>query len=129
MKLFNLTAAAVAIGVVDAQDGFTERELELNQRSIDMGDGRAAKFKESDGYIVIEKSENCWEACGGKRGWSGFCSFCSLSNGSPGFCCNPRSAGGCSAGMVKAVRNSDLRNLFTIAPKKLLVLIHVHLQG
>ena len=94
MKLFNLTAAAVAIGVVDAQDGFTERELELNQRSIDMGDGRAAKFKESDGYIVIEKNENCWEACGGKRGWSGFCSFCSLSNGSPGFCCNPRSAGG-----------------------------------
>ena len=45
MKLFNLTAAAVAIGVVDAQDGFTERELELNQRSIDMGEGRAAKFK------------------------------------------------------------------------------------
>ena len=45
MKLFNLTAAAVAIGVADAQDGFTERELELNQRSVDMGGGRAAKFK------------------------------------------------------------------------------------
>ena len=45
MKLFNLTAAAVAIGVADAQDGFTERELELNQRSVDMGEGRAAKFK------------------------------------------------------------------------------------
>ena len=45
MKLFNLTAAAAAISVVDAQDGFTERELEMNQRSIDMGDGRAAKFK------------------------------------------------------------------------------------
>lgn len=110
MKLFNLTAAAVAIGVADGQDGFTERELELNQRSIDMGEGRAAKFKESDGYVVIEKSENCWEACGSKRGWSGFCSFCSLSNGSPGFCCNPRSNGGCSAGMVKAVRNSELRS-------------------
>ena len=74
--------------------------------------------KESDGYIVIEKGENCWEACGAKRGWSGFCSFCSLSNGSPGFCCNPRSAGGCSAGMVKAVRNSDLRKILKFLKKK-----------
>ena len=67
-------------------------------------------MKDSGGYIVIEKQGNCWEECGKKKGWSGFCSYCSLSNGSPGFCCNPRSQGGCSAGMVKAVRDSQLRN-------------------
>ena len=62
MKLFNLTAAAVAIGVADAQDGFTERELELNQRSIDMGGGRAAKFKVG---IEVPRSPN-------GQYWSGF---------------------------------------------------------
>ena len=71
-------------------------------------------MKDSSGYIVIEKQGNCWEECGKKKGWSGFCSYCSLSNGSPGFCCNPRSQGGCSAGMVKAVRDSLLRNWIII---------------
>ena len=103
-------------------NGMTARQLEtveeLNSDKVPKssykeagGPGaRAAKFKESGGYIVIEKQGNCWEQCGRRKGWSGFCSYCSLSNGSPGFCCNPRSQGGCSAGMVKAVRGSSLRN-------------------
>jgi len=102
-------------------NGMTARQLEtveeLNSDKVPKssykeasGPGaRAAKFKESGGYIVIEKQGNCWEQCGRRKGWSGFCSYCSLSNGSPGFCCNPRSQGGCSAGMVKAVRGSSLR--------------------
>ena len=102
-------------------NGMTARQLEtvedLNSDKVpkssykEAGPGaRAAKFKESGGYIVIEKQGNCWEQCGRRKGWSGFCSYCSLSNGSPGFCCNPRSQGGCSSGMVKAVRGSSLRN-------------------
>ena len=114
-------AAAIGMrsGGPTSWNGMTARELQQAQE-LDANNGpgdagaRAAKFKESGGYIVIEKAGNCWEKCGRKKGWSGFCSFCSLSNGSPGFCCNPRSQGGCSAGMVKAVRSSNIRNRFQI---------------
>ena len=101
-------------GGTSSWNGMTARELQ-QARELDDNAGltdagvRAAKFKETGGYIVIEKNGNCWEECGRKKGWSGFCSFCNLSNGSPGFCCNPRSQGGCSAGMVKAVRQSQIR--------------------
>lgn len=108
-------AVGMRSGGPSSWNGMTARELqqaeELDNNNGPMDAGaRAAKFKESGGYIIIEKAGNCWEECGRKKGWSGFCSFCSLSNGSPGFCCNPRSQGGCSAGMVKAVRQSTIRN-------------------
>ena len=107
-------AVGMRSGGPTAWNGMTARELQT-ATDLDANEGpsvglRAAKFKETGGYVVIEKAGNCWEECGRKKGWSGFCSFCSLSNGSPGFCCNPRSQGGCSAGMVKAVRSSQIRN-------------------
>ena len=108
-------ARGLSVGGPTGWKGMTARQLEtVEELNADKGpksgpSTRSSKFKESGGYIVIEKQGNCWEKCGRRKGWSGFCSYCSLSNGSPGFCCNPRSQGGCSAGMVKAVRASTLR--------------------
>ena len=75
MKLFTLGVAISANGSIGAQfegDGpISQRQLEIaNELDIDMGpmgESRAAKFKESGGYIVIQKQKNCWEECGRKR--------------------------------------------------------------
>ena len=81
MKLFTLGVAISANGRVGGQfEGngpISQRELEIanDLPAVNipislgpmMGDERTAKFKESGGYIVIQKQKNCWEECGRKR--------------------------------------------------------------
>lgn len=67
---------------------------------------RAVKFADEVGYVAIDKGATCWQKCGGKPNWAGHCSFCGLSNGSPGFCCHPDGRGHCSPAMVAALDHS-----------------------
>ena len=71
MKLFSLGAAISAnadLGALYQGTGpISQRELEMASEGPMMGDERSAKFKESGGYIVIQKQKNCWEECGRKR--------------------------------------------------------------
>ena len=64
---------------------------------------RSVKFADEVGYVAIDKGENCLRKCGNKPNWGGPCSFCGLSNGSPGFCCHHDGRGHCSPAMVKAL--------------------------
>ena len=66
-------------------------------------------------YFYSLKGKNCWSECGERPGWAGMCSFCGLSNGSPGFCCHPDGRGTCSAAMIAAVQGFD--NHQCVVPK------------
>ena len=71
-------------------------------------------------YLVAEHKDDCWAKCGRRNRWSGKCSYCNLSNGSPGFCCHPDGRGsGCTGGMIRAVRNARLgRKYQCVVPKE-----------
>ena len=77
-------------------------------------------FNPKAGYIVAEHKEDCWTKCGRRSRWSGKCSYCNLSNGSPGFCCHPDGRGsGCTGGMIRAVRNARMgRQYQCVVPKE-----------
>ena len=70
--------------------------------------------------VVAEHKEDCWTKCGRRNRWSGKCSYCNLSNGSPGFCCHPDGRGsGCTANMIRAVRAARFgRNYQCVVPKE-----------
>ena len=70
--------------------------------------------------LVAEHKDDCWAKCGRRSRWSGKCSYCNLSNGSPGFCCHPDGRGsGCTANMIKAVRAARMgRNYQCVVPKE-----------
>ena len=77
-------------------------------------------FNPKAGYIVAEHKEDCWTKCGRRSRWSGKCSYCNLSNGSPGFCCHPDGRGsGCTGSMIRAVRNARMgRQYQCVVPKE-----------
>ena len=76
--------------------------IALNAVNADRA-ARSVKFADEVGYVAIDKGANCWQKCGDKPNWAGHCSFCALSNGSPGFCCHPDGRGHCSPAMVAAL--------------------------
>lgn len=57
-------------------------------------------------YTVIERGTSCFDLCQG----GGRCDKCDLTNGTPGFCCNPFDFSSCNVDMVNAVRSASNRD-------------------
>ena len=66
--------------------------------------------------LVAEHKDDCLTKCGRE----GKCSYCNLSNSSPGFCCHPDGRGsGCTSNMINAVRAASLgENYQCVVPKE-----------